>query len=201
LNQHCYLLEESSITADAFRQSSFLKEKSRAVIKWTQVHLAGNVEALARPLLGQGVASFNEAPDEITSLSRLQIVSLLDAFGLLGQIRIHYCTPKPARVVPMPEMKQPRIVIDALGDLAENCQILSAEFVSVCRAPEVEAPIPHIALAVFPQMAEALHPAGQYSYRERRFSVTREPPDRVTAVVRKAIGQCQSPSVTSTKRL
>jgi hypothetical protein len=89
----------------------------------------------------------------------LQVVSLLDALRLIGQVRVLHGMAKPARVVPSSEVKQPRFFIDALGYLAESCQIVSLEIVPVCRAAEVEAPIPHIALGVFPEMAQPINTA------------------------------------------
>ena len=66
---------------------------------------------------------------------------------------------KPVRVVSSSQVKQPCFFIDALGDLAKNREIVSPEIVPICRAAEVEAVIPHVALGVFPEMAKPLNPA------------------------------------------
>lgn len=46
-------------------------------------------------LLWQSITSFDEGPYKIAALPRPQVLPLLDAFGLIGQVGILYRVPKP----------------------------------------------------------------------------------------------------------
>ena len=54
------------------------------------------------------------------------------------------------------QMKQPRLFVDAFGDLREDCQIMSLQVVAVTRPAKIEASMAHITLCIFAAVTNAI---------------------------------------------
>src|SRR4051812_31977203 len=81
----------------------------------------------------------------------------LDGLGLLGEIPIFDALAKPPRVIAVMQMMQPGLVVDTVGDLQEQGEILGAQIELLLRSAKVEADLrPQITLGVLAQMAASL---------------------------------------------
>ena len=81
---------------------------------------------ILRRLAGQRVSTFDGLANGGTRVLRRHIGPLLDLLGLAGEVRVLDERAEPLRVVTLTEVVHPGLVIDAVGDLEEQVQVLGA---------------------------------------------------------------------------
>jgi hypothetical protein len=72
---------------------------------------------------------------------RLHRAALLDALDLVGELAVLHRVTKPSRVIASAQVTEPRLFVDALGDLRKDREVLRLEVVAVRRPAKVEASI------------------------------------------------------------
>ena len=140
--------------------------------------------APARPverwLRGRGVPILDELLDPLPGVPGVAAGSL-DFRDLVGESLVPDGVTHPARVVARAEVVQPRLVVDALGELEEHLQVLRAQVQLSRGAAEVEALVgPQLACRVLADVALALALGsgrrGRRTAAPRRARSTARPP-------------------------
>src|SRR5262245_39710181 len=102
---------------------------------------------------GQGVVALDGGADQSPALRWLQVRQALDALRLRRQRLVLDALAEPARVVALPPVVFPGVVVQAVGHLKEQHQVLHAEVEPVFRTAEVETALRRqFALGILPAM-------------------------------------------------
>jgi hypothetical protein len=108
----------------------------------------------------------------MTTLLPAQIRTQLDTLRLLSKVFVPDCLADPTRVVTPSQVKRPRLLIDAVCDLAKHPEILCPQIEPSLRTAKVEAVIAQIALGVLAMVTDALGATGLWLDREWRLLVS-----------------------------
>src|SRR5512146_3142122 len=88
---------------------------------------AGTVTGSRLPGGRRGVALLDGVADSGPALGRREALLLLDLRRLVGQLRVLDDVAEPAGIVARPEVVRPGVVVDAVGDLHEQREVLDPE--------------------------------------------------------------------------
>src|SRR5215470_12884309 len=95
--------------------------------------------AAARGSCWRRVALLNSCFDQCTALSGRKVLALANGENFFGQVRIFHNGAEPARVIFLMQVMQPGRIVNALGELYEDHEILCPQIELPCRAAEVKA--------------------------------------------------------------
>src|SRR5262249_50980084 len=97
--------------------------------------------AAARGSCWRRVALLNSCFDQCTALSGRKVLALANGENFFGEVRIFHNGAEPARVIFLMQVMQPGRIVNALGELYEDHEILCPQIELPCRAAEVKAPV------------------------------------------------------------
>src|SRR5262249_8634678 len=104
-----------------------------------------------------------------TGIPRRRPGLLLELLGFAGEVGVLDLAAKPFRVVALAEVVHPGLVIDPVGDLEEQVEVLGAEVELALGAAEVEAAVrPEVALGILAGMPPALRARWKTTHPDRR---------------------------------
>ncbi len=84
-------------------------------------------------------------------------------------------------------MVQPRVLVDPIGDLREDDEILSSEVVTISRSSKKEAAVPHVTFGVLSMMTDAFGAPGNNLSREWRFFLAKKPEHGLATLMGKSL--------------